>query len=272
MTLVTLFTTSPIFFFLYFASLALLRKIGNKVTECHDRPEFIFLLNLVVNVTMETWKKTAIIYVIAFVAIFLMLFLPAGTLEYWEGWIYIGIMFIPAFFVIIYFLKTDPGFLEKRFQFKETERVQSIIVKITGILFFIGFLIPGLDHRFGWSKIPIEIVILSEVIIFLNYLLVVLVFKTNRYAARTIRVEKNQQVISNGPYAIVRHPMYLGTMIMYLFTPIALGSYWALPFFLVIPIALVARILNEEELLLRKLPGYKEYCQKTRYRLIPFIW
>lgn len=221
---------------------------------------------------MELWKKTIGIYVIAFVAIFLMLFLPAGTLNYWEGWIYLGIMLIPAFFVMIYFLKTDPEFLEKRFQFKEKRRVQSLIVKVTGVLFFIGFLVPGIDHRFSWSNVPVEIVVVSEVIVFLNYLLVVLVFKTNRYAARTIIVQKDQQVISTGPYAIVRHPMYLGTILMYLFTPLALGSYWALPFFLVIPIALVARILNEEEMLLRELPGYKEYCKKVKYRIIPFVW
>jgi len=216
--------------------------------------------------------KVIIFFIAAFLAISLALFLPAGTLDYWEAWVYMAILLIPAFFVILYFLKFDPEFMERRMQFREKEAKQKKIISLASILFVIGFILPGLDHRFGWSNVPFEIVIVADLLVFLGYMFVILVFRENRYASRTIQVEKGQKVISTGPYSIIRHPMYLGTIIMYLSTPIALGSYWALLPFLAMPLILRDRILNEEEVLLRELPGYKEYCKKTRYRLIPYIW
>lgn len=202
----------------------------------------------------------------------LMLFLPAGSLDYWQAWIYCGVLFIPVSFVVFYFLKKDPELLERRMRMREKEEKQKTIIKIAYIFFFIGFIIPGLDHRYHWSNVPVLLVIVANAIVLSGYILVFFVLRENSYASRIIEVEKGQKVITTGPYAIVRHPMYLGVLLMYLSTPLALGSYWALIFFLPLLPLIVVRLLNEEEVLLRELPGYKEYCQKTRYRLIPFIW
>jgi protein-S-isoprenylcysteine O-methyltransferase Ste14 len=217
-------------------------------------------------------KKAVLLFAAALIVVSLMFFLPAGTLDYWQAWVYIAIVFIPASLVILYFLKNDPDFMERRMMYREREAKQQLAVKLGSIVFVIGFLIPGLDRRFGWSNVPFELVIATEVVVLLSYLFVFLVFKENSYAGRTIEVAKGQKVISTGPYSIVRHPMYLGSMLMYCATPIALGSYWALPVFLLIVPIFILRILNEEEVLRRDLPGYTEYCRKTRYRLLPFIW
>ncbi|PIU81452.1 hypothetical protein COS70_04040 [Candidatus Micrarchaeota archaeon CG06_land_8_20_14_3_00_50_6] len=145
-------------------------------------------------------------------------------------------------------------------------------IKLSSVVFLIGFLIPGLDRRFGWSNIPVEFVLAADALVLMGYAWTFLVFRENSYALRIIEVEKGQQVISTGPYSVIRHPMYLGVMIMFLATPIALGSYFALPAFLLLPPLLVYRILNEEVVLNRGLLGYGDYCKKNRYRLIPFVW
>lgn len=217
-------------------------------------------------------KKAILLFVAAFVVMDIAFFVPAGTLDYWQAWMYLAILLIPASLVVLYFLKNDPEFLERRLKVKEKEAKQQLIVKLGDILFIIGFLIPGLDRRFGWSNVPFEVVIGADVIVFLSYLACFLVFRENSYAGRTVEVVKGQKVISTGPYSIIRHPMYLAVILMYTATPIALGSYWALPPFLLIVPILIFRILNEEEVLRRELPGYKEYCKKTRYRLLPFVW
>jgi len=217
-------------------------------------------------------KKAPLLFIAAFLVLSLAFFVPAGTLDYWQAWVYIAVILIPASFVVAYFLKYDPKFLERRMQYREKEAQQKRILGFGNIIFLISFLLPGFDRRFGWSVVPFEYVIAADILVFLGYLFVILVFRENRYAARIIQVEKGQTVISTGPYSIIRHPMYVGVLVMYLATPIALGSYVALIPFLLIPIILYFRILNEEEVLLRELPGYKEYCEKTRYRLIPYVW
>jgi protein-S-isoprenylcysteine O-methyltransferase Ste14 len=221
---------------------------------------------------MDITKKALLLFLAALAAVSIMFFLPAGTLDYWQAWVYIAIVFIPAAFVIIYFLRSDPEFLERRLRAREKEAKQRLIVKLGGVVFLIGFLIPGLDRRFGWSSVPPGLALAADIVVLLSYFLVFLVFRENSYAGRTVEVEKGQKVISSGLYSVVRHPMYLGTIAMYTATPIALGSYWALPAFLLIVPVLILRILNEEEVLRRELPGYKEYCAKTRYRLVPFVW
>jgi len=219
-----------------------------------------------------TGKKIFLIFTAALAVIMAALFVPAGTFDYWQAWLYMVVIFVPASIILFYFLKKDPEFLERRMKYKEKEAKQKSVVRVALIIFIVGFLLPGLDHRYGWSNIPSEIVIAADALVFLGYLMCFLVFKENSYAGRTIEVVKGQKVISTGPYAIIRHPMYFGTIIMYIATPIALGSYWALPPFLFMLPVLVYRILNEEEVLRRDLPGYTEYCKKTRYRLLPFIW
>ncbi len=225
------------------------------------------------NENISTLKKKVILR-LAMLPIFLglLLFLPAGTFRFWEAWIYCIILVILSTFATIYFLKRSPGLVARRMKSKEKEKEQKIIVMFSSAVLLIGFITSGLDHRFHWSEVPVYLVIAANVFVLLGYLIVVLTMRENEYASRIIEVEKGQKVISTGPYAIVRHPMYSGTVPLLLFTPIALGSFWALIPFLFLPILLVFRILNEEKVLLKELPGYKEYYQKTRYRLIPLIW
>lgn len=220
----------------------------------------------------EIGRRIVLIYVVAVALVGLILFGMAGTLDYWQAWMYMGTLFIPALFVLAYFLHRDPEFLERRMRTKEKEARQKLVIKVATAAFIIGFLIPGLDQRFGWTQVPAEVSVGADALVFLGYALIFLVFRANSYAGRTVQVDKGQKVISTGPYAIVRHPMYVGTLAMYLATPIALGSLAAAPFFLVLVPAIVLRILNEEEVLRRDLPGYPEYCKKTRYRLVPLVW
>lgn len=209
-----------------------------------------------------------------FVILGLLLFLTAGSLRYTEAWIYILVLFVPALFVIAYFYKKDPDFIVNRlFKRREKEPLHRSIQNIFSIVFLIGLLIPGFDFRFGWSHVPISVAIISDILVFLGYMLIARVMEENRYASAIIQISKEQKIIETGPYKIVRHPMYTGGLILILFTPLALGSYWALiPFSISTVLALILRIINEEKLLVANLPGYSEYCQKTKYRLIPFIW
>jgi protein-S-isoprenylcysteine O-methyltransferase Ste14 len=222
---------------------------------------------------MKTLRKKIVIR-FSLIPLFLglIILLPAGTLKFWQVYTYLAVLVVPMVFVILYFLKNDPKFLELRTRGKEKEKQQILITIFTTAIFLAGFIIPGLDHRFAWSNVPIYIVIIADIIVLLGYLIIFFVFKQNSYASRIIEVNVNQKVISTGLYRVVRHPMYLGVIIMFLPTPIALGSYWALIPFVVLPFFLVLRILNEEKVLSNNLQGYKEYCQKTKFRLIPFIW
>jgi len=202
----------------------------------------------------------------------LLLFLPAGTLSYWQAWIFMSVLFIPFFFVVSYLLKHDPKLLERRMKVKEKEEREKKIIKMAQLLFFIGILMPGLDYRFGWSAVPIWLVFLSNALILLGYFIVFIVFKENSYTSRIVEVEKEQKVITTGPYAIVRHPMYFGIILIYLSISFALGSFFALFFFVPGIILIFFRIFDEERLLKKDLKGYKEYCKKVKYRLVPKIW
>ncbi len=217
-------------------------------------------------------KKAILRFALAVPVVILMLFLPAGSLSYWQAWLYCSALFIPMFFIVRYFLKNDPKLIERRIKMKEKEKEQKIIVKLYSTIFFIGFLIPGFDFRFQWSNIPTIIAIISNLFVFFSYMLFFLVMKENSFASRIVEVEENQKVITTGPYAIVRHPMYTALSIMYLLTPFALGSYWALIPFAPFPFVLILRIFNEEKVLNAELAGYKEYCEKVKYKLIPHIW
>jgi protein-S-isoprenylcysteine O-methyltransferase Ste14 len=210
-------------------------------------------------------------WLIAALVLAAIFFLPAGSFAYWEAWVYMGIVLIPALCILVYFVKASPELLERRLRFRERETTQKRIIFASYFL-LATFLLPGFDRRWGWSDVPTPIVLIASLLVLLGYGLVVRVFLENRYASRVIEVEAEQQVIGTGPYAVIRHPMYLGACVMYLATPLALGSYWAMiPAVFIFPI-LVARILNEEQVLEKELKGYLEYEQKVRYRLIPRIW
>lgn len=202
----------------------------------------------------------------------LIIMLPSGTWAYWQGWMYMGTLFLPMFFVLPYFLLRDPALLERRMRMREKESAQRKIIAALCLYFLLAFILPGIDIRFGWSNVPPLVSIIADVFVLVGYLVFVWVLTVNSYLSRTVEVDAGQKVVSSGPYGIVRHPMYFGVTIMYLASPLALGSYWALiPAALIIPL-LVARIRNEEQVLLRDLPGYAEYRQKVKYRLLPGVW
>jgi protein-S-isoprenylcysteine O-methyltransferase Ste14 len=207
-----------------------------------------------------------------YVILAVLVFLPAGTIRYRQGWLYYGFISIPSMATLMYLWKHDPALLSRRARKREKQKTQQWIVRLMGILFFAGLVMAGLDHRFQGSAVPTTVVLVADVFVFLGYTLIFFVFRENTYASRIIEVEQGQQVISTGPYALVRHPMYLGATVFYLFTPLALGSYWALIPFALLPLLIVFRLLKEETLLRDQLPGYQDYCQNTRYRLVPYIW
>jgi protein-S-isoprenylcysteine O-methyltransferase Ste14 len=206
------------------------------------------------------------------IVIMLFFFLPAGTWNYWQGWVYIGILIVPMFFVLVYLLRNDPELLERRMRTREKRNEQKLILKISLIFFLLAYILPGFDIRFGWSNVPVWACIAADVLVLLGYWVVFRVFQVNSYASRVVEINSGQKVIDTDIYAIVRHPMYFGAILMYTVSPLALGSYWAMiPGAMIVPV-LVARILDEETALEKDLPGYVEYKQKTKYRLIPFIW
>lgn len=206
-----------------------------------------------------------------------LLFLGAGTLDYWEGWVFLGIMFVPMLIFCVYYYRRDPAVLERRMRRHEKEKEQRWIMRLAMFACVAGYLVPGLDHRFGWTRrwagaIPMWLEIAAQAVSLAGYLGTMWVIDVNRFASRTVQVDEGQKVVSGGPYEWIRHPMYFFALVMWMAAPIALGSYVALPFFaLLIPI-LVARLLDEEKLLQRELPGYTEYCLKTKYHLIPYVW
>jgi protein-S-isoprenylcysteine O-methyltransferase Ste14 len=202
----------------------------------------------------------------------LLIFLPAGTWSYWQAWVYLGVILVPMLLALGYLLKYAPDLLERRMKAREQESTQRRIIALSLVYFLVIFTLPGLDVRFGWSHVPAAVVIVANGIVLVGYGIFFLVLRENRYAARVVQVEQGQTVISSGPYAVVRHPMYVGVALMYVFSPLALGSYWAmLPALLMIPL-LMTRIRNEESVLLRDLPGYATYKQQVKYRLLPGVW
>jgi protein-S-isoprenylcysteine O-methyltransferase Ste14 len=210
-----------------------------------------------------------------FIILVLVLFLPVGTIHYWQAWIYLFAFMTPSTLITIYFLKYDPSLIERRLKAgpsAEGQKSQKIIQAFASLFFVILFIFPALDHRFHWSDVPLPLVIASDLFVALGFLLVFFVFKENSFTSATIETSSGQTVVSTGPYRIIRHPMYAGALVMLLFTPLALGSYWGLFFFLPIFLLILLRLLEEEKFLSSNLPGYTEYRQKTRFRLIPGVW
>ena len=202
----------------------------------------------------------------------LLIFLPAGTFFYYNGWLLMGILFVPMFFAGIVMMFKNPDLLRSRLNAKENSQEQSLVVKLSGLMFLAGFVVAGLGVRFHWYILPAGVVVGATVIFLIAYILYAEVLRENTYLSRTIEVQENQKVIDTGLYSIVRHPMYSVTLLLFLSMPIVLGSVYSFLIFLEYPFIIAKRIKHEEKFLEEELEGYREYKQKVKYRLIPFIW
>ena len=211
-------------------------------------------------------------FLLGIILVGLLVFWPAGSFNFVGGWIFMGILFVPMFIAGIVMMFKNPYLLEKRLDAKEKEADQSLVVKLSGLMFLVGFVVAGLNYRFGWHVLPKSVMITASIIFLVAYALYAEVLRENTYLSRTIEVQENQKVIDTGLYGIVRHPMYSVTLLLFLSMPLVLGSVYSFVIFLVYPFIIAKRIKGEEELLERELEGYKEYKQKVKYRLIPFIW
>ena len=217
---------------------------------------------------------TRVILGLAFlpVVIWLLILLPAGTNNFWQVYLYFSLLLILVLLGFVYFIQHDPALIERRLNIREKESKQKWLVLVMGISVITIYMISGFDKRFNWSDIPVWLVLLADLISLCGYMLILLVFKENSFAGRIIKVETDQLVAATGPYAHVRHPMYSGAILMYVATPIALGSWWGLLSVIIISIALMVRSIMEEEVLQRDLVGYSDYSQQVKWRLIPAIW
>lgn len=211
-------------------------------------------------------------FLLGVVLVGMLIFLPAGTLSFFGGWLLMGILFIPMFLAGIFMMFKSPALLASRLDAKEKQRDQSLVVKLSGLMFICGFILAGLGVRFGWYVLPAGVSVGAAVVFLIAYALYAEVLRENTYLSRTIKVEEGQKVVDTGLYSIVRHPMYSVTLLLFLAIPFVLGSLYALLIFLAYPFIIAKRIKGEEALLLAELDGYIEYQNKVKYRLIPFIW
>lgn len=211
-------------------------------------------------------------FVLGLVLIGLLLFLPAFTFDYFGAWLFLGLLFIPMLIMgTVLFIKA-PALLEKRLNNREKEKAQQGVIALSGLLFPVGFVLSALDFRFGWSRVPLWLVAVASFLFLIGYAMYAEVMRENAYLSRVVEVQEGQKVISTGLYGIVRHPMYLATLLMFLPLPLILGSFWGLLPFALYPVVTVIRIINEEKVLTEGLNGYAEYKTKVKYRLIPFVW
>ena len=211
-------------------------------------------------------------FLLGVVLVFVLVFLPAGTLNYFNGWLLMGILFVPMFIAGIIMMIKNPNLLRARLDAKEKKKDQDIIIKLSGLMFIAGFVLSGLDYRFNWLEIPNFVSYIASALFLLSYILWAIVLKQNTYLSRTIKVEEGQKVVDSGLYGVVRHPMYTATIILFLSMPLVLGSLISFFVFLLYPILIIFRIIGEEKLLVKELIGYKEYKEKVKWRIIPFIW
>ncbi len=221
---------------------------------------------------MKLLIKTLVAFSMGLLITGAMLFLPAGTLEYYNAWLFIALLFTPILVMGIVLLIKAPELLRKRLEMKEREKEQKSVVALSGLLLTGSFIVAGFDHRLGWSHVPNAIVIAASIIQLIGYGLYAEVLRENAFLSRVVEVQKDQRVIDTGLYSIVRHPMYFAVTLLYLSIPLVLSSWWALLTMSPCILLLVARIKNEEQMLHQGLPGYTAYTKRVRYRMIPFIW
>ena len=211
-------------------------------------------------------------FAFGFLLVGLLLFLSAGSLSYSGGWLLIGLLFGPMLIAGLVMFVKNPAFLEKRLDAKEKQATQKGVLALSGLMFVASFVLAGLDWRFGWSRMPVPVIIVASVLFLAAYGLYAEVMRENAYLSRTIQVEEGQKVVDTGLYGIVRHPMYSATVLLFPAMPLVLGSWYALIPMAFYPVIIIVRLLDEEKLLTRELPGYEAYKKKVKYRLIPFIW
>ena len=211
-------------------------------------------------------------FLIGLIIICILLFIPAGTINYPNGWLFIALLFIPMFFAGIIMLFKSPDLLRRRLNAKEEEDEQKTVILISGIIFLLAFILAGLNFRFGWFKLPTVVIIITSVIFLIAYIMYAEVLRENEYLSRTVEVSENQKVVDSGLYGLVRHPMYTSTIFLFLSMPLVLDSMLSFIVMLVYPIISIFRIRNEEKVLENELIGYKEYKEKVKYKLIPYLW
>jgi len=211
-------------------------------------------------------------FLLGVAAVGLLIFLPAGTLRFSQGWLLMGVLFVPMFLAGLFLMARDPDRLRRRLDAREKEMTQRSVLLLSGLMFIAAFVLAGLSFRFGWLRFPYWVSVLGTVLFLLGYGLYALVLKENAYLARTVKVEAGQKLVDTGLYGLVRHPMYAATLLLFLSMPLILGSLLSFLVMLAYPCLLVRRIRNEEEVLLRELPGYEAYRRRVRWRLIPFLW
>ncbi len=222
--------------------------------------------------TVKLFFQAIIKFVLGVILVGLLIFLPAGSFAYTNGWIFMGILFIPMFCAGIVMMFKNPMLLKSRLDAKEKQREQNLVVKLSGLMFIAGFVLAGLNYRFDWYILPETVSIIASVVFLIAYALYAEVLRENTYLSRTIEVQEGQKVIDTGLYGIVRHPMYSVTLLLFLSMPLVLGSVFSFVIFLAYPFIIANRLINEEKFLEKELHGYTEYKQKVKYRLIPFIW
>lgn len=222
--------------------------------------------------TKRLFASAMIKFLLGVLLVGILVFLPSGTFDFFNGWLFMAILFVPMLIAGIVMMFKNPSLLESRLDAKEKEREQSLVVKLSGLMFMAGFIVAGLDFRFKWFQLPKGVVIAGSVLFVLAYIGYAEVLRENTYLSRTIKVQENQKVIDTGLYAVVRHPMYSATVILFLSIPLVLGSFYSFLIFLAYPFLIAKRIKNEEALLEKELEGYGEYKKKVKYRMLPFVW
>ena len=222
--------------------------------------------------TTKLFFSAIIKFILGVVLVGLLVFLPAGTLNFFGGWLFMAILFVPMFFAGVVMMIKNPKLLESRLDAKEKQKEQSLVVKLSGLMFVAGFVVAGLDFRFSLFPMPRTVSLIATAVFLVAYLLYAEVLRENTYLSRTIEVQEGQRVIDTGLYGIVRHPMYTATLLLFLSMPLVLGSLISFVVFLAYPAIIISRLKNEEKFLEKELEGYREYKQKVKYRLIPFVW
>ena len=222
--------------------------------------------------TVKLFVQAILKFLLGVLLVVVLIFLPAGSFGFFGGWLLMGILFIPMFIAGIVMMIKNPDLLKSRLNAKEKQKDQDLVVKLSGLMFLAGFIVAGLGFRFGWFALPKGVSIGASIVFLIAYVLYAEVLRENTYLSRIIEVKENQRVIDTGLYAVVRHPMYGVTLLLFLSMPIVLGSVYSFIIFLAYPFIISKRIKGEEAFLEKELPGYAEYKQKVKYRLIPFVW